>query len=89
MNLLFFCTTQNYAIIDEWIYYFFITFIYGIEKEQLAASKLHLNYLMIIAIIGEFCTRWIFGVFDTVVSLYGLQKFNIQPLTFRYILFTE
>ena len=38
---------------------------------------------MIIGFIGEFCNRWTYGVFDTVVSIYGLQHFGIQSLPFR------
>ena len=52
--------------------------------ERLSNAKLRFNYLMIIAFIGEFCNRWTFSVFDTVVSIYGLQHFNMDAFLFRY-----
>lgn len=45
-------------------------------------AKLHINYLIVIAVIGEFCNKWVFSVFDTVVSLYGIDHFQLDSFAF-------
>ncbi|KAK8812729.1 hypothetical protein WA538_004586 [Blastocystis sp. DL] len=63
----------------------FMATLHKQEVDRQNSSKLHFNYLMIIGFIGEFCNRWTYGVFDTVVSIYGLQHFGIQSLPFSLI----
>ena len=29
---------------------------------------------MVIALIGEFCNKWLFSIFDSIVSLYGADR---------------
>ena len=59
-------------------------FSLSIEMERLSNAKLRLNYLMVIAIIGEFCNKWTFSIFDSVVPMYGKDHYSLDPFTFRY-----
>ena len=45
-------------------------------------AKLTMNYLIVIAIIGEFCNKWVFSIFDTVVSIYGMEHFQLDAFMF-------
>lgn len=45
-------------------------------------AKLTLNYLIVFAIICEFCNKWVFSIFDTVVSLYGMEHFQLDAFMF-------
>lgn len=50
--------------------------------ERMKNAKLTMNYLIVIAIIGEFCNKWVFSIFDTVVSLYGMEHFQLDAFMF-------
>lgn len=41
---------------------------------------------MVIALIGEFCNKWLFTIFDSIVSLYGADNFSLDAFTYRQIL---
>ena len=41
---------------------------------------------MVIALIGEFCNKWLFGIFDSIVSLYGADHFALDAFTYRPLL---
>ena len=50
--------------------------------ERMKNAKLTMNYLIVIAIIGEFCNKWVFSIFDTVVSIYGMEHFQLDAFMF-------
>lgn len=50
--------------------------------DRLNNSKLTFNYLMVIAIVCEFCNKWCFGIFDTVVPIYGEGDLELDSFTF-------
>ncbi|CBK24756.2 Tetracycline resistance protein [Blastocystis hominis] len=52
------------------------------EMERMKNAKLTMNYLIVIAIIGEFCNKWVFSIFDTVVSIYGMEHFQLDAFMF-------
>ena len=54
----------------------------SIEVERQNNAKLHFNYLMIVAIICEFCNKWCFAVFDTIVPIYGEGDIALDSFTF-------
>ena len=48
-------------------------------------EKLELNYLIIIALICEFCNKFLYSIFDTVVCQYGTQKHRMTALEFTLL----
>lgn len=56
--------------------------------DRLNNSKLTFNYLMVIAIVCEFCNKWCFGVFDTVVPIYGEGDLELDSFTFSIMSMT-
>ena len=59
-----------------------LSFSHPIEMERMKNAKLTMNYLIVIAIIGEFCNKWVFSIFDTVVSIYGMEHFQLDAFMF-------
>ena len=45
-------------------------------------AKLHLNTMMIIAVLDEFFVKWCFSVFDSVVPVYGQYEHDLSAFTF-------
>lgn len=58
-----------------------------VEKEKMKNAHLTINYLIVIAIICEFCNKFIFSIFDTIVCQFGSVKHQLTSLQFR--LFSE
>ena len=44
-----------------------------------------MNYLIIIALICEFCNKYLYSIFDTVVCQYGTQKHHMTALEFTLL----
>lgn len=61
---------------------FSLSFSHRLEMERMKNAKLTMNYLIVIAIIGEFCNKWVFSIFDTVVSIYGMEHFQLDAFMF-------
>lgn len=53
------------------------------------SAKLDINYLIIMALICEFCNKFVFSVFDTIVSQYGEVNHQLTSLQFRYALVND
>lgn len=56
-----------------------------LEKEKMKNAHLTINYLIVIAIICEFCNKFIFSIFDTIVCQFGSVEHNLTSLQFRSI----
>lgn len=54
-----------------------------IEQKKRKEEKLEINYLIVIALICEFCNKFVFSVFDTIVSQFGEVKHNLTSFQFR------
>ncbi|KNB45636.1 MFS transporter [Blastocystis sp. subtype 4] len=52
----------------------------SIEKEKIKNAHLTINYLIVIAIICEFCNKFIFSIFDTIVCQFGSVKHELTSL---------
>ena len=55
----------------------------SIEKEKIKNAHLTINYLIVFAIICEFCNKFIFSIFDTIVCQFGSVKHELTSLQFR------
>ena len=38
---------------------------------------------MILALICEFCNKWLFNIFDSIISLYGADHYSIDAFSYR------
>ena len=44
-----------------------------------------MNYLIVIALICEFCNQFVFSVFDTIICQYGILKHHMISLEFSLL----
>lgn len=58
-----------------------------IEKEQQPKQKRnrpHVNLLMVMCFVSEFCIRWTVNAFDSRYGIYVTDKFNASSIAFSY-----
>ncbi|KAK8804657.1 hypothetical protein WA171_006625 [Blastocystis sp. BT1] len=55
------------------------------QKEKIKNAHLTINYLIVIAIICEFCNKFIFSIFDTIVCQFGSVKHELTSLQFSLL----
>lgn len=48
-------------------------------------AKLEMNYLIVIVLVCEFCNKFVFSLFDTIVCQYGEKYHALTSFQFRYI----
>ena len=52
------------------------------NQSHAASAKWKFNYVMVIALIGEFCSRWIVNIFDVSFAAFGEERFQISSFEF-------
>ena len=61
----------------------------GIQSQSSSSlttnKKWKMNYVMVIALIGEFCNRWIINIFDVSFAEFGEERYHMSSSEFRYI----
>ena len=65
----------------------YILSILRIEKEKQTKQKRtrpHVNLLMVMCFVSEFCIRWTVNAFDSRYGIYVTDKFNASSIAFSY-----
>ncbi|KAK8825356.1 hypothetical protein WA538_003053 [Blastocystis sp. DL] len=52
------------------------------NQSHASSAKWKFNYVIVIALIGEFCSRWIVNIFDVSFAAFGEEHFQVSSFEF-------